>query len=120
MRNLDLEKLKMTERMNSNEKLEEMVTNNKSFSFYTEFRGDMIQNRDPIYLDPTHPFIRAHFYAPRKMVAGNFIPTIWVNVIVIWFMTMLLYILLYFKVLKKLLDLLERISPRKSHFKGTA
>jgi hypothetical protein len=114
-REMDPEMLKKTEREYSNEKLEEMVTNNKTFSYYTEYRGDMIQKRDPIYLDPTHRFIRAQFYAPRKMVAGTFFPTIWVNVMVIWFMTLVLYILLYFRVLKRVLDLLERIFPGKTY-----
>jgi len=44
------------------------------------------------------------------MVFGQFIPTIWVNVMVIWAMTLMIYILLYYRVLKKLLDFLERIS----------
>ena len=113
-RTLDLEELSRVKRRNSNEKLEEMVTNNKSLNFYIEYRGDMIQNRDPIYLDPTQPFIKAHFYAPRKKLAGKFIPTIWINVMVIWFMTLILYIILYFRVLKKILDLLERIFPGRS------
>jgi hypothetical protein len=38
------------------------------------------------------------------MIAGTFVPTLWVNVMMIWFMTILLYVLLYFRVFKKLLD----------------
>lgn len=111
-----LEELKELERRHTNKSLEELVTNNKTFDYYTEFKrkGDMIQKRDPIYLDPTNRFIKAHFYAPRKMIAGTFISTIWVNVMVIWFTTLILYILLYFRVLKKFLDMMERITPRKS------
>jgi hypothetical protein len=89
------------------------VTNNKSFDFYTEYKGDMIQKRYSIYQDPTHKFIQAHFYAPRKMIAGRFIPTLWVNVMVIWFMTIILYLLLYFRVLKKFLDFMEHLSHKK-------
>lgn len=110
----DLEELKELERTYTNKRLEELVTNNKTFDYYTEFKGDMIQKRDPIYLDPTHGFVKAHFYAPRKMIAGAFVPTIWVNVMVIWFMTLLLYILLYYRVLKGFLDFMERISGKKS------
>ena len=111
----DLEELKELERRYTNKSLEEFVTNNKTFDYYTEYiDGDMIQKRDPIYYDPTHKFIKAHFYAPRKMVLGAFVPTLWVNVAVIWFMTFMLYILLYYRILKKFLDLLERLSPKKS------
>jgi ABC-type multidrug transport system ATPase subunit len=112
----DREMLNALERTQTNERLEEFVTNSKSFKMFTEFKrkSDMIQKKDPIYLDPTHPFIKAHFYAPRKMVAGVFVDTLWVNVLVIWLMTIGLYILLYFRVLKKLLDLLGRLAPVKS------
>ncbi len=110
----DLEELGALERKYANNSLEEFVTNNKSFDYFTETKGDMIQKRDPIYLDPTNKFIKAHFYAPRKMIAGIFIPTIWINIMVIWTMTFGLYILLYFRVLKRLLDFMERTTtPRK-------
>ena len=99
-----LEEIQELKRRNANNTLEEFVTNNKTFDYYTEYKGDMIQKRDPIYLDPTHKFIKAHFYAPRKMIAGTFVPTLWVNVMMIWVMTILLYVLLYFRVFKKLLD----------------
>jgi len=112
----DLAELSELERNHSNKSLEEFVTNNKSFDYFTEIKGDMIQKRDPIYLDPTHRFVKAHFYAPRKMIAGVFIPTIWVNIMVIWVMTLCLYILLYFRVLKGLLDILERTTPKKKSY----
>lgn len=112
----DLEELKILERKHTNKSLEEFVRNNKSFDFFTETKGDMIQKRDPIYLDPTNRFVKAHFYAPRKMIAGVFFPTIWVNILVIWFMTFCLYILLYFRVLKGCLDLLERSTTKKKSY----
>jgi len=111
----DQEELRALERSHANKRLEEFVTNNKTVSYFTEFKGDMIQKRDLIYLDPTHKFIKAHFYAPRKMVAGSFVPTIWVNVMVIWMMTLVLYILLYYRVLRKFLDSMERSFSRKTH-----
>ncbi len=109
----DMEEYKKLRRKHTNESLEEFVTNNKTFDYFTEYKGDMIQKRDPIYLDPVNRFIKAHFYAPRKMLFGNYFPTIWVNVGVIWFMTLILYLMLYFRVLKRLLDLAERNGPGK-------
>jgi ABC-type multidrug transport system ATPase subunit len=115
IRSMDEEKLAELKRKHNNERLEEFVTNKKTTKLYTEFKrkADMIQKRDPIYLDPTNRFVKAHFYAPRKMVAGFFMDTLWVNVMVIWVMTIGLYLLLYFRVLKKALDLMERLTPRK-------
>ncbi|PID92201.1 MAG: ABC transporter [Bacteroidetes bacterium] len=115
----ELEELLELERKYSNTSLEEFVTNNKSFDYYVEVKGDLIQKRYPIYQDPVCRFIKAHFYAPRKMVFGRFIPTIWVNVMVIWTMTLILYILLYFRVLKAFLDYTERLLSRgKDQKKG--
>ena len=99
-------------RRNSNESLEEFATNSNEAERITEYKGELIQKVDPIYLDPSSPFIKAHFYAPRKMVFGTFFPTFWVNVCVIWFMTILTYIALYYRLLLKLLDFLEQLAER--------
>jgi ABC-type multidrug transport system ATPase subunit len=111
----DRDALNELKRKHTNERLEEFVTNSKSFTLFTEYKkkGDMIQKRGPIYQDPTHSFIKAHFYAPRKRIGNTFIDTIWINVMVIWVMTIGLYILLYYRVLKRILELFERITPRK-------
>jgi hypothetical protein len=111
----NLDNLQEMKRLHANKTLEEFVTNKKTFDYYTEYNGDMIQLRDPIYQDPTNKFIKAHFYAPRKMIAGTYVPTLWVNVMVIWVMTFFLYILLYYRVFKKFLDYTEQIPQKKSY-----
>jgi hypothetical protein len=95
-----------------NEALAEFVTNSNEVERIVEYKGELIQKIDPIYLDPSEPFIKAHFYAPRKMVFGNFFPTFWVNVIVIWIMTLLLYLALYYRLLLRFLDYLEQLGER--------
>ena len=95
-----------------NESLEEFVTNKNEFQRIVEYNGELIQKIDPIYLDPQFRFIRAHFYAPRKMVFGTFFPTIWVNIFVIWISTLFLYLVLYFRLLKRLLDFFSNAGPR--------
>ncbi len=111
----DLDNLQELKRLHANKTLDEFVTNKKTFDYFTEYDGDIIQVRDPIYQDPGHRFIKAHFYAPRKMLAGTYISTLWVNVMVIWVMTFFLYILLYFRVFKKFLDYTEQIPQKKSY-----
>ncbi|RLD90359.1 MAG: hypothetical protein DRJ13_18105, partial [Bacteroidetes bacterium] len=111
----DLEKLQDLKRKHANKTLDEFVTNKKTFDYFTEYNNDIIQLRDPIYQDPTNKFIKAHFYAPRKMIAGTFVSTLWVNVMVIWFMTLILYILLYFRVFKKFLDYIEQNTQKNPH-----
>jgi hypothetical protein len=48
--------------------------------------------------------IRAHFYAPEKQLFGVRVDTYIVNVLVLWVMTFLLYLALYFRLIKKILD----------------
>ena len=111
--NFDLERLQELKRNHHNTSLEEFVTNKNEFEKIVEYEGKLIQKTDPIYLDPRSKFIKAHFYAPRKMVFGHFIPTFWVNVLVIWAMTIGLYILLYYRVLKRMLDFFENFTWKK-------
>jgi ABC transport system ATP-binding/permease protein len=98
-----------------NEKLTEFVENNNELVKIIEYKGKLYQKMDPIYLDPESGFIKAHFYAPRKMVFGIYYNTFMVNAIVIWCFSLLLYLILYFRLLKGLLDLLEQISSRWSN-----
>jgi len=93
-----------------NEKLTEFVENNTELIRIIEFKGRLFQKTDPIYLDPEHPFIKAHFYAPRKMIFGKYYSTFLVNTLVIWAFSIALYLLLYFRVLKRFLDFMELIS----------
>jgi ABC-type multidrug transport system ATPase subunit len=88
----------------SNESLEEFVTNKNETSKTIEYKGEIIQKLDPIYMDPKFKVIRAHFYSPTKQIFGVKTDTLIVNVIVLWLMTSIYYIILYFRLLKKLLD----------------
>ena len=49
-------------------------------------------------------FGNAQFYAPNKRMFGQLFDTFWVNMGIIWFMTIFLSITLYFDALKKLLN----------------
>jgi hypothetical protein len=64
-------------------------------------------------MDSKYDFIRAHFYAPEKNVFGLKVDTYIVNVVVLWVMTFFLYLALYFRLLKKLLDSGEDILGKK-------
>ena len=70
----NMSELQQMARDHTNKKLEEFVTNKNVSERITEFKGDLIQKYHPIYFDPTSTFIKAHFYAPRKMIFGRFVP----------------------------------------------
>lgn len=75
------------------------------------FKDILVQQVDPIYLLPEpNDFVsfRAHFYAPKKHFAGLYFDTFWFNMVFIWIMTIIMYITLYFDLLKKLLNIFEK------------
>jgi ABC transport system ATP-binding/permease protein len=87
-----------------NNKLNEFVKNNTETDRIIEYKGRFIQKMDPIFRDPEPKFIKAHFYSPTKQIFGYYVDTFIINIIVLWVMTGLLYLVLYFRLLKKLLD----------------
>jgi ABC-type multidrug transport system ATPase subunit len=95
-----------------NDKLAEFVQNNNESVRIIEYRGELFQKIDPIYFDSEKKLVKAHFYAPKKQLFGVYYSTFWVNVIVIWFMTTVLFLILYYRGLKKLLEWLENIGVR--------
>jgi hypothetical protein len=103
-----------------NKSLTQFVTNKTDLSKLVEFNGRLIQKSDPVYLDPYDVgFFSAHFYAPRKRLMGNYISTFAGNLLVIWGMSILLIISLYFDLLKKLLDGIEKLFSRICFGKGS-
>lgn len=92
-----------------NESLHDLVTNRTTANRILDLNGEYIQKIDPIYLDPTSNYGKAHFYAPRKKLFGKFYDTYWFNISVVWGMSLLLLITLYFDVLKRFITLLENI-----------
>jgi len=97
-----------------NKSLEESVLAKNEDQKTIVYKGEIIQKLEPVFMDPSAPFIRAHFYAPRKKIFGMFAGTFAVNVGVIWFMTAILYLALYFRVLKRILDMVGTITGKKT------
>ena len=112
-RNENEARVEQLKRNHHNENLEELVTNKNEFERIVEYKGELIQKKDPIYLDPTNKFIKAHFYAPRKMFFGTYVSTIWVNIAILWLFTIILFIALYYRILKRFLDFIEDLKFRK-------
>jgi hypothetical protein len=90
----------------TNDALSDLVTNKSEFNKILEKDGRLYQRADPVYLDPDD--FRAHFFAPRKKIFGNYFSTYSVNLFVIWIISALLIVTLYFDVFKRSLDLLEK------------
>ena len=76
-----------------------------------EYDGKLIQKIFPIYMDehrPLHFFdFTANLYQPTKHFAGYHFDTLYFNILVIWSMTVILFVALYFDLLKRFIQLLE-------------
>ncbi|HEU4717434.1 MAG TPA: ABC transporter permease, partial [Bacteroidia bacterium] len=96
-----------------NEGLGDMVTNKNEFNKLLEQDGILIQRADPVFLEPYQSDIgNAHFYAPRKRFFGTYISTFWFNIGVLWSMSLLMFITLYFDLLRKIIDGLGSLGER--------
>jgi ABC transport system ATP-binding/permease protein len=88
------------------------VTNISEKNRVLEYEGTLVQQVNPIFLDPipSGPFdYRAHFFAPKKNLFGAMVSTFWFNVMIIWIMSIFLYITLYFELLKKLVNTFDKM-----------
>lgn len=87
-----------------NESLANLLTRASEEERIIEYEGRLIQQADPVFLDPRPAHLldyRAHFFAPQKNLFGRLISTYWFNIMVIWIMTVVLYGTLYGLLLKK-------------------
>jgi hypothetical protein len=96
-----------------NKSLEEFVKDKNETMKTMVYKGELIQKLDPIFMDTKNRLILAHFYAPEKQIFGVRVDTYVVNVIVLWLMTIILYLVLYFRLLKKLLYSGEALFGKK-------
>lgn len=79
--------------------------------------GDhLIQIIDPIYQmpEPDGMFsFRTHFFAPCKYFAGRYWDTLWFNVAAIWVLTIGMYFVLYYDLIRKIFEYLGEIDFKK-------
>lgn len=101
-----------------NQSLEGLVTNSEAKQFYRETPYGYMQKIAPIYKDPDFTYGRAHFLASQKNLFGFSVDTITFNVVVIWLMSVFLYISLYYNWLRKLLGISLQFKTIKSFFKN--
>lgn len=82
-----------------------------------ELDNRLVQKIYPIYFDdyePAHYFdFRTKFFAPKKYFLGFYIDTLHFNLIIIWVMSILLFIALYFDGLRKLLKIFSKNKKKK-------
>ncbi|MNE02521.1 ABC transporter ATP-binding/permease protein [compost metagenome] len=98
-----------------NESLQDLVTNRTEVQKIIVTNDELIQKDDPIYIDPKNTrLLNAPFYAHKKYWLGIPMSTFAANVMVLWGMTVLLIIALYYDILRKFLGLFSKVKSKNS------
>jgi hypothetical protein len=98
----------------SNESLMNLVTNKMEDHKLIIDNDEIYQNDESIYNLPSEvSFLHSHFYAPQKYMFGQRVNTYWSNLIVIWILALFTYIILYFDLLRRLIEGVQRLFNRK-------
>jgi ABC transport system ATP-binding/permease protein len=96
-----------------NEQLAQLVLNRNDLHKLIKKEGLLLRKMDPIYAYPTRRNGRAQFYASVKLLGDTYIPTLYFNLLAIWIMTLILYTLLRFSVLRKVLEFSGHIRRKR-------
>lgn len=101
--------LLLAERYN-NARLEDIVLNQAGLldEKYIIHKGRFIQKSTPVYMKPTSEWGRAHFYAPYKQVGVLKVNTLIFNMLFVWLMTAVFFLTLYYNLLFRFIEFLER------------
>ncbi|MBT1702796.1 ATP-binding cassette domain-containing protein [Chryseosolibacter indicus] len=99
-----------------NESLADLVTNISVKDRVIEFNGKLYQQINPVFLDPKPEHAldyRTHFFAPRKNLFGVSVDTYWFDILIIWVMSAILYLTLYFEVFRKIINAFDKVPGMK-------
>lgn len=96
-----------------NQKVASFVLNEDEFFEYTISDDEIIRRKDPIYVYPDSKTSRAHYYAPVKRIGILNIDTFWFNIIRMLLSVAVLYFVLYFNLLNKLIIYFENLRLRR-------
>jgi hypothetical protein len=98
-----------------NENLADLVLNKGMENKIISADGKLIRKKDPVFMDPVKHDGRSHFYAPVKVLGSWRIGTFWFNFMVIWLMSLILYLTLVHDTLRKIIEFSEGMKFRKKH-----
>jgi len=94
---------------NENKRLREIILDQTPGDKLKITDSEIIQTYEPGFMEPLSKYGRAHFYAPYKLLGNLEIDTFLFNTGVLWIVSILLYLALMFKLLKRLIGWFEDI-----------
>jgi ABC transport system ATP-binding/permease protein len=92
-----------------NRSLEDLVLSRTTIEKTIETKKKIIQKYEPAYMKPVSKYGQAQLYAPYKQIGKRKIDTYWFNILVLWFVTLVLYITLYYNLLQKTVTCFENL-----------
>ncbi|WP_341901472.1 ATP-binding cassette domain-containing protein [Fluviicola taffensis] len=98
-----------------NESLQDLVTNRSEVQKIIITDDQLIQKDDPLYMDQKNTrLLDAPFYTCKKYWFGIPMSTFLANILVLWGMTVLMIIALYYDILRKLLGIFSRVKSNNA------
>jgi len=97
-----------------NKQLASIVENENSIQNYTMRNGELIPLKGAIFRKPDKNSWRAHFYSPIKYFFKQEVDTFWFNLSFIWLFSLLLFAMLYYDILRRVLTFLETLQMKRS------
>jgi ABC transport system ATP-binding/permease protein len=97
-----------------NDKLEDLILYKERSDMLIEKGDRILRIEKPGLMKAESKYGRAHFFAPEKTLGNYYIDTFWFNLVVLWLVSLILYLFLCFNLLQKLVISLERIRIRRS------
>jgi ABC-type multidrug transport system ATPase subunit len=96
-----------------NENLADLVKNSMAENKIIVGEGKLIRKYESVFMDPTSNIGNAHFYAPVKVIGSWRIDTFWFNFMVIWVMSLVLYLTLLHDTIRKAIEFFAQMKFRK-------
>jgi ABC-type multidrug transport system ATPase subunit len=87
-----------------NESLADLLLNRLDLHKIVQVDNKLIRKMEPGYMYPVLKNGRAHFFASVKRLGNLYLPTVVFNVAAIWIMTLVLYLILQYSGLRRILD----------------
>ena len=96
------------EKTYANEALEDLLCNKKELSQYVIAKNEIIPKHNLIYITPDSGLLNAHFYSAYKYMFNKKYSTYQINMLVLWAMSLLFGIILFYQLPQKLMQSIIR------------
>lgn len=95
-----------------NEKMESYILGDRLSDQYIIFKNKIYCFYKPVYQEPENKFFKAIYYSPTKPFFNKQIHTFYFNLIVIFSITILEFIILYFQIIIKIVNFVEKLKKK--------